>query len=86
MAEYVAEVIKIVDESGLDYRTNAMGTVVEGEFDEVMELIVRCHKATRARCRRVSTIIKIDDRAGAEGALAAKTASVERILGRRLRT
>ena len=86
VAKYVAEVIRIVDESGLDYKMNAMGTVVEGDFDEVMSLIARCHKATRAKCRRVSTIIKIDDREGVEDALTKKTASVERMLGRRLRT
>ena len=86
VAKYVAEVIRIVDESGLNYKTNAMGTVVEGDFDKVMNLIARCHKATRVKCKRVSTIIKIDDRAGVKDALTEKTASVERILGRKLRT
>jgi len=35
VSQSVAEVIRIVDESGLPYRTNPMGTVVEGEWDEL---------------------------------------------------
>ena len=86
VGRYVAGCIRMVEESGLEYRMNPMGTVVRGEFDEVIALIARCHKAVRNSCKRVSTVIKIDDREGAEGALTEKVASVERILGRRLRT
>jgi len=86
VGKYVAKCLEIVDESGLDYRINPMGTVVEGDFDEVMALIAECHKTIRRRCKRVSTIIKIDDRAGAEGAMTKKVAHVERILHRKLRT
>ena len=39
VSEYVAKVIKIVDESGLSYKLHAMGTIVEGEWDEIMDLI-----------------------------------------------
>jgi len=86
VGKYVAECLKIVDESGLDYKINAMGTVVEGDFDEVMTVISKCHKTVRRRCARVSTIIKIDDRAGAEGAITEKVARIERILHRKLKT
>jgi uncharacterized protein (TIGR00106 family) len=86
VGKYVAECLKIVDESGLDYRFNPMGTVVQGDFDDVMALIAKCHKAVRKKCKRVSTVIKIDDRKGAEGALTEKVASVQSIIGRKLRT
>ena len=86
VAKYVARCLKIVDASGLDYRMNAMGTVVEGSFDEVLALIARCHKAVARDSERVSTIIKIDDRKGARGQLEAKVRRVERVLGRTLRT
>ncbi len=86
VSQFVAESLRLVEKSGLDYRINPMGTVVEGEFDDVFSLIARCHKAMRKRCRRVSTIIKIDDREGVEGALNKKIASVERVLGKRLKT
>jgi uncharacterized protein (TIGR00106 family) len=86
VSKYVAQCLRIIDESGLDYKINPMGTVVEGDFDEVMALIARCHRAVRRRCKRVSTIIKIDDRAGAKGGLTKKVARVERILRRKLKT
>lgn len=85
VSRYVARCLEIVDRSGLDYRLNPMGTVVEGPFDEVLRLIARCHKAVARDCPRVSTIIKIDDRKGARGRLKGKVASVERLLGRKLR-
>ena len=86
VATYVARCLDIVDASGLDYRMNAMGTVVEGPFDEVLALIARCHKAIAKDCDRVSTIVKIDDRKGAARQLEAKVRRVEEALGRKLRT
>lgn len=86
MSEYVARCLDLVDRSGLDYRLNPMGTVVEGPFDDVLDLIRRCHKAVAADCDRVSTIIKIDDRRGAAHQIAEKVQKVEKLLGRKLRT
>jgi len=83
---YVARCLDIVDRSGLPYRLNAMGTVVEGGFDDILKLVARCHKAVTEDCERVSTIVKIDDRKGASGQLEAKVKDVERRLGRKLRT
>jgi uncharacterized protein (TIGR00106 family) len=86
VSEYVARCVDIVDRSGLAYRLNPMGTVVEGSFDDVIGLISRCHKAVAADCDRVSTIIKIDDRKGAPNQIEGKVRKVENLLGRKLRT
>ncbi len=86
VGEYIARCLELVDKSGLPYKLNPMGTVVEGPFDDVLDLIARCHQAVMSDCERVSTIIKIDDRKGVEGGLEAKIADVERRLGRKLRT
>ena len=86
VSKYVARCLKIVDASGLDYRMNAMGTVVEGSFDEVLSLIANCHKAVARDSERVSTIIKIDDRKGRGRQIEEKVRRVERVLGRKLRT
>jgi uncharacterized protein (TIGR00106 family) len=83
---YVARCLEIVDRSGMPYRLNAMGTVVEGEFDDILKLLARCHKAVAEDCERVSTILKVDDRKGASSQLEAKVKSVERRLGRELKT
>ncbi len=86
VSKYVARCLDLVDRSGLPYRLNPMGTVVEGTFDEVMALILRCHKAVAADCDRVSTVIKIDDRKGVRNQIEEKVTKVERLVGRKLKT
>ncbi len=83
---YVARCLDIVDRSGLPYRLNPMGTVVEGSLEDVLALIARCHKAVMKDCERVSTIVKIDDRKGTTARLDAKVEAVEKRLGRKLKT
>jgi uncharacterized protein (TIGR00106 family) len=85
LSSYVAKAVDIVDKSGLDYQLTAMGTIVEGEWDEVMGLIKRCRDAMASDCNRLSITIRIDDRSGAKGQLKRKVKSVEDILNRKLR-
>jgi len=85
LSAYLAKALDIVDKSGLDYRLTAMGTIVEGDWDEVMALIKRCHEAVKERCNRVDTLIKIDDRKGKNGLISAKVKSLEDKLGRELK-
>lgn len=85
MAKDVAGVIDLIDKSGLDYQTTAMGTLVEGDWDEVMDLIKRCHHKLRENSKRVNTKISIDDREGATGRLKGKVADVEKFMGREVR-
>lgn len=82
LAGPVAEVIDLVDRSGLAYRVTAMGTIVEGGWDEVFGLIKRCHRRMRRSAGRVLTRISVDDRAGARNRLEGKVGDVERVLGR----
>jgi uncharacterized protein (TIGR00106 family) len=83
--ELVAEALRIVDESGLPYELGAMQTTVEGNPDEVMAIILRCHKRLLELAPRVLTHIAIDDRRGATGRLEGKVRDVEEILGKPLR-
>ncbi|HNR12840.1 MAG TPA: MTH1187 family thiamine-binding protein [Thermodesulfobacteriota bacterium] len=85
LSSYVARILEIIDRSGLSYRLNPMGTVIEGEWDEVMKTIRQCHRALEQDCKRISTTIKIDYRSGAEHRIDAKTASVENKSGRAFR-
>ncbi len=85
LSEYVAKVIDLVDQSGLDYCLTPMGTIVEGDWDEVMALIEDCHHHMRKYSQRVSTSIKIDDREGAKKRMDGKIKSVEKRLGRRVK-
>lgn len=86
VGEYVARALDIVDRSGIPYRLNPMGTVLEGSWDEVMGVVKRCLDDLEQDCERVSITMKLDHRKGKSGALAAKVEGVERALGRKLRT
>jgi uncharacterized protein (TIGR00106 family) len=77
VGESVAEAVRIVRASGLPNETNAMFTNVEGEWDEVMDVIKRCVDRVAADAPRVSVVIKIDRRRGVADGLHAKVASVE---------
>ena len=81
LSRYVALMIDAVEKSGLDYRLTAMGTIIEGEPDDVFSLIRRCHSIMREHADRVVTTIKIDDRAGVTDALSSKIESIEKRLG-----
>ncbi|MBG9335859.1 thiamine-binding protein [Corynebacterium diphtheriae] len=80
MADVVAEAIRVVRESGLPNETNAMFTLVEGEWDEVMAVVKKATDAVLAVSPRASLVIKADIRPGYTGQLQQKVASVERVL------
>lgn len=84
VSQYVADCLRIVDMSGVDYRLNPMGTVLEGDYDQVMAVISECHKSVAASCTRVATTIRIDDRRGTTDMLRSKMESVEKKVGKRL--
>jgi uncharacterized protein (TIGR00106 family) len=86
VGKYVARSLEIVDKSGVDYRLNPMGTVLEGDWDDVFGVVKQCFERMKKDCNRISCSIKVDYRKGAQGRLQAKVASVEKRLGRRLKT
>lgn len=81
VGEIVADAVRVVRESGLPNKTDSMFTVIEGNtWEEVMAVVQRAVEAVAARASRVSTVIKVDWRAGVSDAMATKIASVERRL------
>ncbi|MBI1820631.1 MAG: MTH1187 family thiamine-binding protein [Nitrospirae bacterium] len=86
VGEYVSRSLKIIDESGVDYRLNPMGTVLEGEWDEVFDVVKKCFHQMSKDCNRISTTIKVDYRKGKTGRLDSKVESVEKRLNKKLKT
>lgn len=80
VGELVAEAVRVVRESGLPNRTDAMFTSVEGDWDEVMDVVKRAVEAVAARAPRVSLVLKADVRPGVENALTTKVETIERHL------
>lgn len=86
VGDYVARSLAIIEASGLDYRLHAMGTIIEGEVDQVLAIFQQCLAAIAADCDRVSCTMKLDYRKDATGRLDTKVSSVEDKLGRKLKT
>lgn len=86
VSAYVARSLDIIDKSGLAYQLTPMGTILEGDWAEVMAVVTACFEAMKTDCPRIETSIKIDYRDGPGGRLTSKIAAVEEHLGRKLST
>jgi uncharacterized protein (TIGR00106 family) len=81
VADQVAEAVRVVRDSGLPNRTDAMFTTIEGEWDEVLDVVKRAVDAVLATSERVSLVLKADVRPGVTGQLDAKVRAIEERLG-----
>ncbi|SFW91855.1 thiamine-binding protein [Amycolatopsis australiensis] len=77
VSEAVARAVKVVRESGLPNSTNAMFTNIEGEWDEVMDVVKRAVAAAGEGSARVGLVLKADIRPGFTDQLEAKVERVE---------
>ncbi|NVM94972.1 thiamine-binding protein [Arthrobacter wenxiniae] len=77
----VAAAVKVVRESGLPNHTSSMFTEVEGDWDEVMDVVRRATEAAGRYGSRVSLVLKADIRPGHTGELTGKVDRLERALG-----
>ena len=77
VSHVVADVVRVIRDSGLPSETNAMFTNIEGEWDEVMTVVKRAVDVAAAQYPRVGLVLKADIRAGYDGQLTAKVARVE---------
>ncbi|MDQ3760229.1 MAG: MTH1187 family thiamine-binding protein [Actinomycetota bacterium] len=73
----VAEAVRVVADSGLPYEVNAMFTLVEGEWDDVMDVVRRAVEAASVGATRTSLVLKADIRPGYTGQLRAKVDRVQ---------
>jgi uncharacterized protein (TIGR00106 family) len=84
VSEYVARILDVIDTSGVPYQLTPMGTILEGEWTQVMGVVTACFEALKTDCNRIGAHIKIDYRAGPGGRLKSKTDRVQERLGRKL--
>lgn len=80
----VAKIIDIIDKSGLPYRTSAMSTVVEGDWNSIMSLINKCRLRMRRDNNRIYMVLTMDDRKNAKNRLSGKVKSLENKLKRKI--
>jgi len=82
----VAKVIDLIDRSGLSYKLTAMATIIEGEWGPIMAVLNRARLMLRRSHNRIYINMTIDDRKGAKNRLTGKVQSVEKRLGRKVRS
>jgi uncharacterized protein (TIGR00106 family) len=80
----VAKVIELIENSGLEHSTNAMGTIIEGEPQHVFDVLYKCHELMQREFPRVTSKILIDYRHGKTGRLTAKVDKLEQVLGHKI--
>jgi uncharacterized protein YqgV (UPF0045/DUF77 family) len=77
----VAAAVRVVRESGLPNRTSSMFTEIEGEWDEVFDVVKRATEAVTPFGTRVSLVLKADIRPGHTGEIDGKLERLEAALG-----
>ncbi len=76
----VAAAVRVVRASGLPNHTDAMFTIIEGEWDEVFDVIHRATDAVSPYGKRVDLVIKADIRSGHDNELTGKVEHLEKAI------
>lgn len=84
--ELLAKAVALVEKSELDYQLTATGILLEGQWEEVMFVIQKCHEEIKKFAERVVTDIFIDDRKNLNGRLKGNVLELEYVLGKSLAT
>ncbi len=77
VSPYVAKAVSLIKESGLAYDLSSMGTSIEGEWEEIVEVITRCLEELKKESNRIYMTLKADYRKGYAGRIIGKIKSVE---------
>ncbi len=77
-SKYVAKVIDMIKQSGVEYIFTPMGTIIEtNTVEEGLDIVKKAYEILQVDCNRIYSTIKIDYRAGYENRLKQKVKSVE---------
>ena len=80
LSKYVAEVVKVIRESGLPNKTYSMFTEIEGEWDAVMAVVKRATFVLAEKGIRTEVVLKADIRPGVSGMMEGKIDRLEEAL------
>ncbi len=80
VSQYVAACLKILEgRDDITYQLTAMGTIIEGTIDKVLEITAQLHEVPFTKgVSRVITTLKIDERRDKEHSIDAKLSSVKK--------
>lgn len=80
LSQYVAQVIQVIEQSGLNYETNAMFTNIEGDLDDVLAVVRDASHVLAEQGYRTSVSLKLDIRPGFEQQMQEKPQLIAQIL------
>ena len=84
VSKFEAKAEKVLQEAkDIKYELTAMGTIIEGDLENLLDLVKKMHRAVldSAEIMRVVTTIKIDERRDKEASISSKVESVRKELG-----
>ncbi|MBT3251254.1 MAG: MTH1187 family thiamine-binding protein [Candidatus Marinimicrobia bacterium] len=84
VSDYVAQILKIIDESRIPYQLTPMGTILEGSWSDVMKVIGDCFSHLKIHSNRIAVNIKLDYRLGSNSRMTSKIEKIESILNTKL--
>lgn len=83
LSEYVADVMKVIENSGHKYESHSMGTNIECGWDDVIPLVKECHDALKEKgVARISTTVRISERTDKPYTMEGKMKSLDEKLHR----
>jgi uncharacterized protein (TIGR00106 family) len=83
VSTFIAQCQRIINDAGLESQLHPYGTVIQGEWDEVMTVVKSCHEKVHAMgAPRISTTLKIGTRTDREQSMQDKMDSVTQKLDR----
>ena len=81
LSSHVSEVVKIIESSGLPSRTTSMSTEIEGEWDDVMNVVKEATFALAHKGFRTGVVLRADIRPGRVNTMQSKIEKLDSILG-----
>lgn len=86
ISKHVAKAIGVIAASGLNYRLCPMGTVIEGEIDQVFGVIKQCQERLGQECSRMIINVRMDWRKGPQRSMDENIAHVQQHLADKAKT
>ena len=86
VSSYVAESIRIIENSGLPHKTGPMGTSIEGEWQDIIKVISECFESMQKESSRVYMTLNADYRKDKKNRMNGKIKSLEEKLARKIDT
>ncbi|MDD5009081.1 MAG: MTH1187 family thiamine-binding protein [Syntrophorhabdaceae bacterium] len=87
VSEYVSRLLRVIDKSAVSYKLTPMGTIIEVDtLDAALKIIRQAYRELEPDCNRIYSTVKFDIRKGKKGRLAQKIASIEKKVGKKLKT